>query len=50
MEPDPAKSEGQDGLLYSEGKSWSGWWFVRKPDSKGKDGKRLDAIPVTCNP
>jgi hypothetical protein len=46
---DPKRSEAQDGLLYPDGKGWSGWWFSGRPDPKRKGEKLLETVPLRCD-
>jgi len=38
-----------EGVLYPEGKSWSGWWFVTQPDPKEKSRWTRKATPLSCD-
>jgi hypothetical protein len=45
-----AKGQGQDAMLYREGKVWAGWWFARQMDGEGHTGNSFDAVRLTCSP
>jgi hypothetical protein len=44
------KGQGQNAILYREGKTWAGWWFARQVDGEGHIGNSLDAVRLTCSP